>query len=456
MQHRKAIQWAVIVTAFALPCGGALLHYNQSSRIYEAQACLTVSEENFALLSQIWLSDGKNVSSGTASLSTQLLGATSDLIKERGLELVLSSPTESEVNELARCVSANIEPQAGQHEIRLSYATTHRADAVPAMQSIVEAGLNLYREHREAQPSSIAATLEADCKKLDEEIEKQRQVVEEMSGSQHAATPDESNRAVAFEKVKALGTASAEARRRRLEVENRLLQAQRDVKSGLPVELILSRMPESEAKPLIRQLLTKSQLQDELTRQKAEYQRLAVTFGHKHPRMVDMLARIKELHQQLESILTAIPEGSVESSPATLLLRSLESELSENRAYEQDILDQLNEEKTALDRYSELQATAQTVGKEMLRLQLERERLQQRLTASRDDLTSAIAVTEAPKLLPEPTWPKLPYHLAAGTAVGCILAGGGLWVLSRFKAVASRAPVIPESHLDRRVGTLDE
>lgn len=456
MKHRKVYRIAVVATAFAVSCGGAMLHYQRTPAMFEAQACLTVSDENFAPLAQIWLNSDQHASSGSATLSTQLLGATSDLIKERSLELALSSPLESEVGELARCVSVNIEPQAGQHEIRLAYATKHRTDAVPALQAVVEAGLNLYRNNREAQPSSITAALEADRVKLDDEVEKQRQIVDELSGSQHESTPDETNRAVAFEKVKALGTASAEARRRRLESENRLMQAQRDVKSGLPVELILSRMPESEAKPLIRQLLTKSQLTDELTRLKADYQRLAVTFGHKHPRMVEMIARIKELHQQLETILTAIPEGSAESSPATLLLRSLESELSENRAYEQDILDQLAEEKTALDRYSELEASAQTAGKELIRLQQERDRLQQRLVAGREDLTQAVALIEPPKLLPEPTWPKLPYHLGAGAAVGFVLACGGLWILSRFKGARSQAPIVPESYLERRVGSLEE
>src|SRR5262249_12511807 len=111
----------------------------------------------------------------------------------------------------------------------------------------------------------------------------------------------ESDRVILPEQMKRLAIDLAAARRNRLEAEHRLVQTRKDLAAGLPVSALLSRLPNGDARDVLQKSLATPQLAEELRRDRVDFERLARTYGRKHPRMLELQRKIDDLQARADA-----------------------------------------------------------------------------------------------------------------------------------------------------------
>lgn len=363
--------------------------------------------------------------------SAEWLGTVSERLKANPSAVQPADPFESELDYLRRSLSVRIERQAGQDD----YVIEHRSLAVEGARAVLSAAgdacLESFRKLHDRQLEEQSGPL---LRELEEWQAKARAFETEASKIQAeiaALATGAAGRETARERAKLLAAATAEARKSRLEAENRFVGARDDMTAGRPVETVLARLPEGPLRTTLTQALDQRDHASERRELERELARLSELYGAKHPRITKAKQRIAELSTQAD-------QTSASRSPADMLLATLEADWREKLALEQDLSEQLAADEESLGGFDAIQArlakAEQGLGEARAKLAT--------LAARRDAETARSAdgaprISEAPTVPETPvTWTEREWTLAGG------VAGAALGLLAVLALRRSPQPVI--------------
>jgi hypothetical protein len=372
----------------------------------------------------------------TLEPSAEWLSAVVERLKTIPSAVQPEGPFETDLDFVRRMLTVRIERQAGQDD----YVIEHRSPTVENTRSVLgvagEVCLESFRRLHDrridertgplrqeiAEWQAKAGAFEASATKTREEIA--------------AMAPDASGRESARERAKLLTVATAEARKTRLEAENRFAGARDDMTAGKPIETVLARLPEGP----LRATLSKNLDQRDRSTERRELQRelgaLSELYGAKHPRIVRVRERIAELTEPDPA------SGSSATRPVELLLATLEADWREKLALEQDLSEQLSADEGSLQGFDAAQArlaeAERGLGEARAKIGS--------ITARRESEAARFAdeaprISEGPLVADTPvTWTVREWMLT-GAAVGAI---GGL-VVAFFTRRAARVDAVEEA-----------
>jgi hypothetical protein len=412
-----------LLPALAITCTGSYLHYCIAPAVYESRARLRFP-------GQVWLADAPAENRRAGGIPPAVLTSAIELLRSRGLAVLTGPAFDSDLETLRQQVSATIDQQPGCDLVTLRYRTREPDEAEPVLRAVVDAWL---QRHRKAvQRQAAVAVAAADFEKTDRQHHLCSGELAELRQELKSIRLDEASHAVAIANVRTHGTALAEARLARVEAENRYLQVKRDLDAGLPPDVVAARIPGDAARTLIDKLLKHSQQETELRQCAAEIQQASAVYGPKHPRMVELKQKNARLTTNLAQASVVQQAGGAAVSPAELLLKSLESELTERRQNETDLQHSLQQAKASLERIAELREAVAEHEKELQDLETKRTAL----ARHRDELKEKQAakmpsVIDSPTLDLRPATPCVRDHALAAGILGLALGGVGLLFLPR-------------------------
>lgn len=439
MTRRRIPHWLAFLLCLVAACGAAAWHFDATEPVFEARARIRLPGDE-KLEEVVRSADGVE---RIVTAPSGLFKLAAERLKQRSVQLVLSSPLNSEADELANRTSIVSEPQPGQQEIALAYKTSEATDAVPVLTAIVDAYLEAQRKSTANPPPTVPAALQAEKLQFEQAFQQQQATIAVTRQKLAALALDETKRAAAFEKVKSLSGALAETRRLRLEAENRFAQIRKDLDGGLPIELLAARIPDGKARAIVQEALTQAKLQRELKQHAATFLQLSAVYGRNHPRLVELQRQIDDLHSQL-AVAGNSPASNNPPSPAALLLQALDGGLNESQASERDIQDQLQAEQAGLEQFTALQKSFEEGTRELARLQGERDRVEKQIAEiQRQQQPKTATVLEPPALAAVPVSPVLWHYYVAGPSAGTLLGLLMIWLLPRRRPV--EVPVVNES-----------
>lgn len=392
---------------------------------YLATARLIVPHEAIAGLDRSILPLDDLSGSNTGELSSAALGAAVEQLQSRGIVWNEPNPFQLEIDQLRAAVSVSVEKQAGQTEYLIRFQSSRPEQAPAVVGALTEACLQDFSELRAGRTSSVQA-------ELDQQLAKQTTAAAELEArikakraERAALTVTEATRPASTEKMKSLGNGVAEAKRRRLEAENRLSQARHDLQAQLPLELIVARLPDSESKRLLEKSLGQLNQVQQIDQLREQLDRLSQVYGAQHPKIIQTTAQLTDLQTQLANLSAELGADDPKQGAADLLVRLLESDWREQQANERDLSDQLLAEEQALQGFDQIEGDLQALQAEVTSGQKQRDELLQKLQLERERVSALTPrISEPASLQPEPVSWKLDQYLLCG-------AGGGLgsWLL---------------------------
>jgi len=417
----RSLWW--LLPALAITCSGSYLHYCITPPVYESRARLRFP-------GKACLTDGRLGYSQTSSVPAAVLTSAIELLRSRGLAVLTGAAFDSDLETLRHQMSATIDSQPGCEEVALVYRTREPDEAEPVLRAVVDAWLQRHR--RSAQRSSKVGVAIADFEKTDLQYKTCKDKLLELRRELKSVSLDEANHAVALANVRTLGTAVAEARLARVECENRYMQVKRDLEAGLPIDVIASRIPSDAARTLLNKLLEHTKQQTELRHCAAEIELASAVYGPKHPRMVELKQKSSQLETSISQASLVQQTSGRATTPTELLLKSLESDLTERRQNETDLQNNLQLATASLERVARLREDVAEHEKSLEEFEGKRTAL----ARHRDDLKEKQAalmpsVIDSPMLDLQPTSPCLRDHALAAGILGLVLGGTGLLFLSR-------------------------
>ena len=409
----------------SLTCGVAWLHYTRSEPVFEAHARLRLAArpDESASTEQMPAVDA---SEDPSRLPATIVAATLELLRQRDFQIALNSPLDSESSELASRVQVVTEDRAGHKGVALTYTTTDSTEAVPVLTAVVDAYVKSQSEQVSGPPAPALTEMQTKAQQLSNALaaEQARLTAARTNLAQSSTT--EAGRLISTEKLKTLSSAAADAQRRRLEAEARLIQARQEIEAGtLPIELLISRLPEGPTRSLVHEALTRSGLRDKLERQLAVHQRLAAVYGRNHPQLVECRQNLEALESQLKASETSASGEAIDESPAALLVGSLQSELKTFQTMERDLHEQINAESAGVDAHARLAKDHSDAELAVARLKVEQDAAQRLLEAAQhNQADQAASIVEPPSLASEPVapvvWKELSFGIGAGLILGCL------------------------------------
>lgn len=334
-------------------------------------------------------------------------------------------PFESEIDHLRRTLSVRIERQAGQDD----YVIEHRSARIDAARGVLkvagdaclEAFLRLHERRMEERNAPLRKELEEWQAKVAAAETEAAKVGTEIA----ATTPGEAGRETARERARLLSAAIAEARKVRLEAENRFAGAREDISAGRPVETVLARLPEGPLRATLTRTIDGRDRLNELRELSRELESLSELYGPKHPRIARVKQRLADLASTNSSNTNT---GSISSSPSELLLATLEADWREKLATEQDLAEQLSVDEEGLRAFDAVQARLAAAERS-----LGEARAKVGSIAARRDSETARHADEAPRIVEGPkvadtpiTW-TLREWIGAGAACGAVCGFVLLW-----------------------------
>ncbi len=215
-------------------------------------------------------------------------------------------PFESEIDHLRRTLSVRIERQAGQDD----YVIEHRSARIDAARGVLkvagdaclEAFLRLHERRMEERNAPLRKELEEWQAKVAAAETEAAKVGTEIA----ATTPGEAGRETARERARLLSAAIAEARKVRLEAENRFAGAREDISAGRPVETVLARLPEGPLRATLTRTIDGRDRLTELRELSRELESLSELYGPKHPRIARVKQRLADLASTNSSARTPV------------------------------------------------------------------------------------------------------------------------------------------------------
>lgn len=341
------------------------------------QAVLQIPRE---VMSSVPLFDPGESDSGRLMLSRGLAEETGLRLKDRNIALQMASAESDPLESLLQRVTVEVEPEAGQDRVTLTYRTPIAEEAIPVLSAITDALREIQPGASQTEEASDLAERES---QLTAQIKRLEAAVTQQSADLSTSGLTDAERVVLVEQMKRLAVDLSEARRDRLESEHRLLQTRKDLENGLPVDVLISRLPGAESQESLKKLLSRPRVQEELEIEQAAYQKLTAVYGRKHPRMVDLSKKIESLQAQSKSSIVLASAETGKDSATDILLRLLAADLEERQALESDLQEQFDVKKGAIDEHAASVAMVGQMQKESTRLGEEREAARRKIVELR-------------------------------------------------------------------------
>jgi hypothetical protein len=333
---------------------GVLLALAQAQRqtpVYEARAQLAVPYESITGVDRALLPMDSVAGIADAQVAASVLAAWSDRTKARKLAAPVPMPFESELDALRKPLRVRVEKQAGADEFEFVYRASSPESAQRLLEALVECCLDEYLALRKGVTSTEGTAL---AQVADEA--RQRVAALEATRNESAArlaqlALTEATRPGALEKLRLIAGGLAEARRRRLEAENRFTQARSDLAEGLPPELIISRLPDGPARASIEKSIRRREQERDLVRVRGTLRERAKVWGPDHPRLKELQRQVADLELAVTDLVLPASAGAEPLSVTELLLKTLAGDFHEQQHNEQDLAEQLAAEEAGVAAY---------------------------------------------------------------------------------------------------------
>lgn len=392
-------------------------------------------------------------------LSPEVVAAAADLLQEREIPLPVESRFDSEIDYLLNRLDARRTSDGDRVEIELLYRTPDAERAVAVLTAVVDAGVRALQ----SLAPEIADTGEDDRNReraqLADAFEQQQTRVSELQERIAAGDREPVDSENAAGSLRALATSFEVARSHRIEAEDQLALAFRDVRAGVTVEQILARLPDGPAWSETRDLLGAVLLRDEIRQLEVAQEAAAALYGRNHPRMVGLRTQLEQTRQKISIQAGGALEATViqasmndfdggpqaNTQPVTaLLLKVLEEKASQANVAEQELEQRLASANAAREERQSLEPQLADARQEMAFLQREHERVRQEIAAARHHAEGqCVSISEPPLLSSETIVPSLPQHLFWAGCAGILVSGGSLWQFQRSPGQRSRVQRSP-------------
>jgi hypothetical protein len=353
-------------------------------------------------------------------------------VAERAMQWLRDHPEASDVFDrpdglqIAAACKVEIEPRGDKEAWRLIW-TADDAD-----ESLAEV---LTRSLAETLLGESSSELAFQRQQLQQTIAREETALKELEAlaAEHGLSDEE--HVAAVEAISAWSAAIAVERRDRIAAENRLAQSQAELKSGMPIELVASRLPEGPIQEAVIALIQRDSSARRLASLADERKRLAEVYGRRHPRMRELDAEVAKLTETAKTDAPTI-------SPEDLLVRTLAAEIEEHRGIEQDLEQQLKAERERVDQSSELRDKLAAAKASLA----EHRRRADELPDSAAILRALPdAVTSPPRLEEQADWVTQPmlYWMSIGGGSGVVVGIVALLMMSqrRYDLRAGRQPI---------------
>jgi hypothetical protein len=374
-------------------------------------------------------------------LSPEVIAAASDLLRERGIALPYASPLDSEVDELLHRLQATHEVHGERAELNLSYRTPEAPQAVPVLTAVVDAGLRALQSAAPPADDPDASSREREREQLGQAVERQRAQAAALQDQVANREREEGSDALVAERTRSCAAALEAACARRLEAEQRLAHARRDIQAGADCERIMAKLPDGADWSATRELVDASLQRHELRKQEAAVRQAAAIYGRNHPRMVELRTQVARLRQNVAAIqmpadapaiVLASAVGSASTArddeqlpPGELLLKLLAEKSWQAIDAEEDAGQQLAAATMLQDERQVLVAQLAAARQELGFLQKEHDQVQRRVDEARREVERSRAdIVESPTLSPDSVVPSLSLYLAIAGSAGTVVSIG--------------------------------
>lgn len=354
----------------------------------------------------------------TLRWAPSILEETLKRMRERGIAW---SATQEASADLLQRLELEVESEAGEERATISFRTTVAEEAVPVLSALIDTVREVESPSLQLGPARELAETEAH---LAEKLKQQEDEVRQRQQALQSEGISEVDRLVLVEQLKSVAVGLAEARRDRLEAEQRLLQTQKDLAAGLPLESLLSRLPTIEAQDAFRKRLSRPRLLEELDVERETVRELARIYGRNHPKMTALVQKVKALESESKILQVSGTRGEDGDPQARLLVRLLASDREERQSLEADLQEQFDSRKGALDQQTALERGLSQAQNELKSLNAERDAARRKIADLRDSQRRHVTeVLSPPALVDEaessPWFAKWGWLILSSAGSGC-------------------------------------
>lgn len=388
-------------------------------------------------------------------LSPEIVTAAAELLQERAASDPHSATLDSEIDTILNRLEVSHERDGDRLDIELRYRTTDARQAVAVLTAVVDTGVRSLQSLAGDAADATTEDRNRECSQLAQALEQQQARVSELQARSAARDRESPESPHSPAGLRALDLELQQVRELRIEAEDQLATACREVRAGVSVEQIVARLPDGSAWTETREVAGAIRLKDELRQLETAFETAARVYGRKHPRMLGLQTQIDQTRQQLASQTELLANSSVvqasstesesqsqASPPATavLLLTALEEKCRQVTLAEQDLEGRLASATTLRDEQLALDPQLADARQELDFLQKEHERVRREIAATRREADRRrVNITEPPTLLAEPLVPSLPKHLLWAGLAGTIVSSGFLRGYLRSPTGAARS-----------------
>jgi hypothetical protein len=291
--------FAAALAALALPIAAGWLIHRAEPPVYEAVGSLLVAAEP--------------ASGGTASnltmpnspaerdvLTPEVIARTLDLLEARQIAVTPDPVRLSLSDTLLDRLRIDPSVNPGSQEVVVRYRTAARDEAATVLAALLDAVVEVSRSQSLTQEMTAASAAdEAELAQFDDAVARQRLLVNAAQSRVQEFSIEQAALRASQEKLKSLGQAAAEVQRRRIEAESRFRQAEQDVASGIPAELLAARLPAGELRTVVTELFAREDRRREIAEGQARLQQLAKVYGRNHPALQEVQTRLQQLAREV-------------------------------------------------------------------------------------------------------------------------------------------------------------
>jgi hypothetical protein len=447
MKHFRSPSLAAALLCLAVSASAGWLWHTLSEATCQAQARVALRGDPFG--------DGDapprgiNAAGAHGSLSDEqiltsaVLSAAVDLLRERGVTLTLPSPFDSDADYLLACTRVEPSGSEADDEVRIVCTAPQAEETLQMLTAIVDAFLAAAATGPSQSGASASDDPERERRQLALAVARLETRIAALESEQQNARLSSPGSAGSAEVPGDLESHVAAVRSAVADAEKLLDDARRDFEKQLTAEIVASRLPEGPVRAKILDRLGQARLFEELHQLEALALQSSAIYGRNHPRMVELRKRIGQLQRQIRDDDGAgdpAVSGS-QPDPRTIVLQTLEGELADSLADARQI-DAL--QTTRNDRAGTLQKLDTELAdarQELAFLHGEEDRMKRQIeSARREQARRAPALIDPPTLSPESAGPRAGLQMAVSCVAGMALTLFILWQLrSRLLGPAEAA-----------------
>jgi hypothetical protein len=358
-------------------------------------------------------------------LAPDVVTAAIDLLAERGFVLPVDPAADSEVNFILNRTDTTCQRHGDQDEIDIHYRAAKGEMALATLSAIADAGIHALRSNIPPVEDPAAGGRERERVQIAKACEDARRQVADLQKQiekRDAALPG----SPATDRPRqALEAEFENLRQRRVDAEDRLADARRQIRAGVDVAAIMADLPEDQDWGALRESLTALQWEAELRQKVAACDVAASIYGRNHPRMTRLQGEADALRKKLSALKPAQSGNSSAAPPlaSDVILNALEVLWQQAATAEQGAQAQLEAARAARDQQQGLEARLADARQELAFLNTEQERIEHEITEARREVESRLpGLAGPPTLEDEPVMPALTAYLLWAAAIGIALA----------------------------------